>query len=59
VRGELQKLRDALAKAASDKADAEEKSQKEFERIKSDADRKIISQRKSMMFDINFYKDAC
>ena len=55
---ELRELKKALAKSISDKDDADEKYRKEFERMKADADRKLASQKRSMVFDINYWKDA-
>jgi hypothetical protein len=55
---ELQQLRAALQKSMSDKTDTEERPQKEFERVKADADRKPASQKRPVVFDINDWKDA-
>ena len=54
----MKQLRDALAKSISDKLASEERLQKEVERVKAELDRKLISQRRSFMFDINHWKDA-
>ena len=55
---ELRELKKALTKSISDKDDADEKYRKEFERVKADADRKLASQKRPMVFDINYWKDA-
>ena len=55
---ELKQLRDANAKLAAANRASEAKFKKEIEKAKSERDRSLMSQKRSLLFDVRYWKDA-